>query len=1094
MTDRKVSRRADRPFVDSEFFALRTPLLPWRRFAEWSGSLAAPAAYAEKGRLGRDRKKLEAALAEDRQRLRRGLTQILEDPVTLEAVYLASPDLVDAIEAWKTDPDSRNGRRAEESLVRYFTRMCTRSTPFGLFAGCSVGRIGDASSLELEGTAGYRRHVRLDMEYLTALTDRLKREPALRREVTLRPNPTLYKLGHRFRYAEFRATDKGRSHHLVAVAGNPFLDEILGNGSQRPRRHRFSDLVAYLVAEAGVEESEAADFINTLIDNQALLPELEPPIVGSEPGPALAATLGQFEATADAAEALADVQSRLETLDATTLGVEPSIYRDLAKDIKTLGADVNLSRLFQVDMTKPVAHAELSDEVIEAVLLGVEILYFFSPPAGPTEVFKRFTEEFVKRYESQEVPLVEVLDEEIGIGFSKSHAPGAEPSPLLEDVVFATGSPEETTWGLRERALLQLLLDAAERGDHEVELNPTIAAALAQRPRLPMPAAFATFFSLGAESQEALEKGDFEVKVSAATGPSGANLLGRFCHADEALADAVSAHVESEEALAGDALFAEIVHLPEGRVGNILLRPQMRGHVIPLLGAASPNQDQEIAITDLMVSVQGGEVVLRSKALGKRIFPRLTAAHGYFTEANLGVYKFLCSLQWQNSLGALKWDWAPFQTAKFLPRVRFRKTIVSRAQWLIEGDELQDVIEAEGADRFSAMQRVRERRKLPSRIALADMDNELVVDFDNILSIDAFIAVVKKRPFFTLKEIFPEPSRLSCRGPEGAFASEIVLPFVRRPGVFPEPPTPLVAAPPSESPRLYPPGSEWLFAKLYTGTATADWILRDVLSPLVKELQAEGAIDRWFFIRYVDPDFHLRLRFHGEPETLMNHVFPRLSQRLEAYLASRELWKLQLDCYQPEIERYGGPECITVAEKLFQHDSAALLEMLDRIFGEPLNEARALLTIRGVDAMLRDFGFDLEAKRRLTEGLAEGFAAEFNFKNTPLRHQISKKFRSQRRELEKLLAPAESNGHELAPLFDVFDRRSVAWMPAIEELKSRAEQTVVPFDSILHSLIHMMANRLLRASSRPQEMLIYSYLFRIYDSRLAREKSRGKRG
>src|SRR6202030_2223556 len=35
--------------------------------------------------------------------------------------------------------------------------------------------------------------------------------------------------------------------------------------------------------------------------------------------------------------------------------------------------------------------------------------------------------------------------------------------------------------------------------------------------------------------------------------------------------------------------------------------------------------------------------------------------------------------------------------------------------------------------------------------------------------------------------------------------------------------------------RTFPPGSEWLFAKLYTGTATADRVLRDVLAPLVRE-------------------------------------------------------------------------------------------------------------------------------------------------------------------------------------------------------------------------------------------------------------------
>ncbi len=63
--------------------------------------------------------------------------------------------------------------------------------------------------------------------------------------------------------------------------------------------------------------------------------------------------------------------------------------------------------------------------------------------------------------------------------------------------------------------------------------------------------------------------------------------------------------------------------------------------------------------------------------------------------------------------------------------------------------------------------------------------------------------------------------------------------------------------------RTFPPGSEWLYAKLYTGTATADQILRDVIAPLVAEVLGSGAAERWFFIRYGDPDWHVRLRFHG---------------------------------------------------------------------------------------------------------------------------------------------------------------------------------------------------------------------------------------
>ena len=62
--------------------------------------------------------------------------------------------------------------------------------------------------------------------------------------------------------------------------------------------------------------------------------------------------------------------------------------------------------------------------------------------------------------------------------------------------------------------------------------------------------------------------------------------------------------------------------------------------------------------------------------------------------------------------------------------------------------------------------------------------------------------------------------------------------------------------------RIFIPGSRWLFFKLYTGTQSADILLTRHIGPFVRRLCESGAIDDFFFIRYTDPLFHLRLRLH----------------------------------------------------------------------------------------------------------------------------------------------------------------------------------------------------------------------------------------
>src|SRR5205823_3985406 len=156
-----------------------------------------------------------------------------------------------------------------------------------------------------------------------------------------------------------------------------------------------------------------------------------------------------------------------------------------------------------------------------------------------------------------------------------------------------------------------------------------------------------------------------------------------------------------EEALQPDAIFAEIVHLPESRLGNILARPVLRAHEIPFLGVSGATPECQIPVTDLRVSVAAGEIVLRSARLGRRVIPRLTSAHNF--QARQGTYRFLCALQGQGKANMLGWDWGPLRDAPQLPRVVFGRLVLSRALWRVGRDELQALARSRGAERFRAV-------------------------------------------------------------------------------------------------------------------------------------------------------------------------------------------------------------------------------------------------------------------------------------------------------------------------------------------------------------------------------------------------------
>src|SRR4029450_3311358 len=142
---------------------------------------------------------------------------------------------------------------------------------------------------------------------------------------------------------------------------------------------------------------------------------------------ALIDTMAKHDATAEAAQAMGAAQDSLEQLDRQRPGAPTAEYRRIESLFEGHPAKPEPSRLFQLDLTKP-GRASLARAVVDEVARAVELLSKLAPPPRD-DPLDRFRAAFIERYEDREVPLVEALDEELGIGFDAS--PAAEASPLL---------------------------------------------------------------------------------------------------------------------------------------------------------------------------------------------------------------------------------------------------------------------------------------------------------------------------------------------------------------------------------------------------------------------------------------------------------------------------------------------------------------------------------------------------------------------------------------------------------------------------------------------------------------------------------------
>lgn len=285
-------------------------------------------------------------------------------------------------------------------------------------------------------------------------------------------------------------------------------------------------------------------------------------------------------------------------------------------------------------------------------------------------------------------------------------------------------------------------------------------------------------------------------------------------------------------------------------------------------------------------------------------------------------------------------------------------------------------------------------------------------------------------------------------------------------------------------------GDEWIFYKLYCGYKSSDRVLTESLKPLAEELLNKKIIDEWFFIRYSDPDLHLRVRFHYTDIGSVGTIINSMNSALSRYVNSGIVSKVMIDVYERELNRY-GQDTIEMSEKMFCTDSIMIINLISFLSGkgESSENIRWKFGVKAVDRLLSDFGYNLNGKLEAIERMRDGFNKEFGIENN-VKKQLNDNYREVRKEIEELMKESGS-GFEYSSVFNnLLDFKSASTQNIIAELLDPAGQNCLKVDQTgyIASLSHMMLNRLFRSNQRAQEMVIYNYLWKYYDTVRAKQK------
>lgn len=1002
-----------------------------------------------------------------------------------KALFVSSNELYFRIKEFqkRNYPDVEESKKLLIALYKFYSRMSTRSTPYGLFAGVTNGELNNEPSKFKFNLQKYRPRFQFSINFITDIIRKINPvSEELRNSIKYYPNNTIYFLSNRVFYVEKIEKNGYLASNLTSISNNVFVSKILSAA----REGKTFNALLELIDLESASESQKINFVANLIKSQVLISELWPCISSND---YLATMMKKSANVIDLVPKFGDIRELYEVFTNTqTLDdidqVEDFLNKPNHKDF------AQNKDLFKVDLFINMETNQIKKSVFEKINeAAFELMKVTVPKTSDTmEAFKRA---FQSKYEEKEIPLSLALDPNFGIGYAMVVNGSAEYTPLISGIPInfevPPVMPNDTRLAIIRKNVLKKYL---ENNSLVVDIESMMHNWMSeQNPNFYNKRKTSTYLfgSLYAKNAQELDEGNYKFYAVQLLSPYAGRLVSRFLYGNEKLFEKTLEVIRDEQKNNPDVILAEVVYIPDGKYANISLCPNIRNYEIPYTSTSSAGQDFQISIDDLYISLRNNRIILRSKKLNKEIIPCATNTY----DATFGnpIFQFLSGLSYQNTSHGFFWDWGPvYYSEPFLPRVEYKNIILSKARWFAKKTNL-NLKNSEAIKKHFDF--LREEIKLPKYVLLQDGDNELMIDLDNEICRFILAKELNKGDQF-LFEVLNLPENCFVVENNLHYSNEILVPLKCEGPMHIDHYSDISNVNNEHIKRCFHPGSEWQYLKIYSGSKNLEFLLTEVIGPYADKLYEENIIDKWFFIKYNDPEYHLRVRFlksnkSENPEWYK--ITETINKLLNESFSEMESVKLSLDTYVREIERYGALT-IEDCEAIFHADSIASYKFLSLLNGNEGEELRWQFAFISIDYLLEDFNFSIENKFNLLSQLANNFFNEFapttdeGKKN--LMVSLNENFR-QKKALIRGVLEKENAFIEFEEAYKIFTERS----KLIRNLSGNIIENHENLFGLLASIIHMSMNRLFLINQRRHELVIYYLLNKYFESKIAQLEING---
>lgn len=850
------------------------------------------------------------------------IAQIIQDKVFMESIAIASENLYDEI--IKTDIAHLNDK-VKYSIIKYFIRATTRPTPFGTFAGVGLSNFGEDDRMLIDTSEHHQKRCRPDMNWIDALIGKLESLESLKKRLKFRFNDVTYRHGGKL--------TKLNGAFIQDNVENEIMTSIDYTDAVQLVERNARDNISYkeilnLLQEQyqNVPYEYISDFIDKLIGNNFLISELRPSLINTNVLEHILLVLKQFEddEIRTLVENLEDVYQRINQYSTLKLGEGINQFLDLKRRMKEI---VNSENILQVDSRLSLSQNKLSISFRNELEDLITVLYRLC--TENTSPLNEYRDRFIEKYGvDSEIPVQELLDPDLGIGYPKYYTSGK---------AYKTINLKSEKEIRLERVLERKIFSALRNSEHEIKLEEEDIKYVEGIPKNNidwgcMQSSVELFLLLHPEGKQS--------KYIGTLAPAGSSdcfgkSFGRF---RDMFSDAEALEYDSmfntEKRINHDCVIAEVSEYPAmPRVSNISCNVNDYDYQIAI-GTGYCDNKRILTVKDLYIGVDriNRTFYIKSKSLNKRVLVRmssmLNAAH-----CNI-IVRFLrdVSSQYECNLSATLYKLMK-NRYEYCPRLTYKRFIIKPETWMISTERLgnYDTLQA-FVDVFHSYKR---NNSIPRYGLLTSKDHRLLLDLDNEIHLNVLYQDLKNKRKVILTE-WTTSFENNLKNIDGErFICEIVVPFfknqfynnadLKSPEIMGEKNSNMRFVSTDEGLDILPGQENWVYFKFYGCSKRINEFLYEVHALLDGE--KDNLLERYFFIRYADPEPHVRLRIKSKPGKVfdvLEKVFALSIKFKHEGLISRVV----LDTYHREVERYGGLALVKKAEEYFYHDSEFVICLL----------------------------------------------------------------------------------------------------------------------------------------------------------------------